>query len=231
MATMKLEGHLRRREPIMPAAPETGEGVTGVSQPVGETTLQRDDESFSFVACVSDMALLEANLLASPCLDAGSPNEVIVVKGCPAAANGLKLAFEWARREWIACVHQDVFLPRGWDQLVTDQLKEAERRFGPIGVAGVYGVGEAIVPDEPDTAARRRTDWLGERPRPRAPRWARAPRARGDARRDRAGHSSKFGPAVRSGAWFYLYGADICLQRRTRAGRGGIGRTVPSQFV
>ena len=29
------------------------------------------------------------------------------------------------------------------------QLQEAERRFGPIGVAGVYGVGKAIAADDP----------------------------------------------------------------------------------
>ncbi len=196
----------------VPAVSETGEGVTGVSQPVGETTLQRDDESFSFVACVSNMALLEANLLASPCLDAGSPNEVIVVKGCPAAANGLKLAFEWARREWIACVHQDVFLPRGRDQLVTDQLKEAERRFGPIGVAGVYGVGAAITTDEPgQPLGAERIGWVNDRGRvlrdgPELP--ARVATLDEIVLVIRRNSGLRFDPEL----GFYLYGADICLQ-------------------
>jgi hypothetical protein len=50
------------------------------------------------------------------------------------------------------CVHQDVYLPEGWDRCLAQQLREAERtsassvepRFGPIGVAGVYGVGPVL---------------------------------------------------------------------------------------
>jgi hypothetical protein len=45
----------------------------------------------SFVACVSSQETLHADLLASPCLDADSPHEVILVKNCPSAADGLNL--------------------------------------------------------------------------------------------------------------------------------------------
>ena len=37
-----------------------------------------------------------------------------------------------------------MFLPAGWDHTLLEQLHTAEQQFGPIGVAGVYGVGPAI---------------------------------------------------------------------------------------
>jgi hypothetical protein len=41
-------------------------------------------------------------------------------------------------------LHQDVVVPNGWDKMAMQQLSLAELRFGPIGVAGVYGVGPVI---------------------------------------------------------------------------------------
>ena len=50
---------------------------------------------------------------------------------------------------------------------LAQQLHEAEQRFGPIGVAGVYGVGEVIVPSRSGTAARAERHRLGRRSRTR----------------------------------------------------------------
>ncbi len=116
--------------------------------------------ALSFVACVSDSAILEANLLSSPCLNDGSPNESIVIRNCPSAADGLNIGIARAEAEWVVCVHQDVWLPAGWDRNVAEQLEDAERRLGPIGVAGVYGVGEVIAPRCVRVAGRR-AHWLG----------------------------------------------------------------------
>jgi glycosyltransferase involved in cell wall biosynthesis len=96
----------------------------------------------SFIVCVSDETLLAENLLASPCLQAGSPHEVISLLKAPNAADGLNFALERAEHDWLVLVHQDVYLPPGWDRLAMQQLRQAERRFGTIGIAGVYGVGE-----------------------------------------------------------------------------------------
>jgi hypothetical protein len=100
--------------------------------------------ALTFVVCLSDDSILKANLLASPCLGPGSPHEVMAIRNAPSAAAGLRMGLERARNWWVVCVHQDVFLPEGWDQRLARQLAEAERRFGPIGVAGVYGVGEIV---------------------------------------------------------------------------------------
>ena len=100
--------------------------------------------ALSFVACISDDAVVQANLLASPCLSQDSPHEVILVKSCKSAADGLNLGLSRAQAGWVVCIHQDVALPGGWDHKLLEQLQAAERQFGPIGVAGVYGVGPAI---------------------------------------------------------------------------------------
>jgi Glycosyl transferase family 2 len=86
----------------------------------------------SFVVCVSDPEILGANLRASPCLSSGSPHEVISVRNAPNAAAGLNLGLERAKNEWVVCVHQDVYLPRGWDRRLVDQLDEAESCWRPI---------------------------------------------------------------------------------------------------
>jgi hypothetical protein len=95
---------------------------------------------FSFVACVADEQVLQANLLRSPCLEPGTPHEVILLRGCPSAADGLNAGLARARHPLVVCLHQDVYLPDGWDRRFRLQYLLAERRFGPLGVAGVYGV-------------------------------------------------------------------------------------------
>lgn len=61
----------------------------------------------------------------------------------------MNIALDRTEHEFVVCIHQDVYLPSGWDRCLMQQLHEAERRFGPIGVAGVYGVGEVIAPEDP----------------------------------------------------------------------------------
>ena len=50
--------------------------------------------------------------------------------------------------------------------ILGEQLREAEVRFGPIGVAGVYGVGDAIAPRDPtQPLASERIGWVVDRGR------------------------------------------------------------------
>jgi hypothetical protein len=46
-----------------------------------------------------------------------------------------------ARDKLVVCVHQDVYPPAEWGRLILFQYRMTKRRFGPIGVAGVYGIG------------------------------------------------------------------------------------------
>jgi SAM-dependent methyltransferase len=99
-----------------------------------------DNVPLSIVACVSDESILQSNLLASPDLGAGSPHEIILSRGCSSAAAGLNPGIEQARHPLVVLTHQDVYLPRGWPARLVRAYRRAERRFGSLGVAGVYGV-------------------------------------------------------------------------------------------
>src|SRR5207248_4684461 len=107
-----------------------------------------------------------------------------------------------------------------WDRQVVDQYRRAERRFGPIGVAGVYGVGPVrAAPGQP--LAAERIGRVVDRGRmledgPELP----APAATLDellliVRRDTP---LRFDPAL----GFHLYGADLCFQ----AGERGLAVVV-----
>lgn len=94
----------------------------------------------SFVTCAANQAVLEANLLSSPCLAPGSPHEVIVTRNCANAAEGLNRGLAAARNEVVICLHQDVWLPQDWPRRFWQQYDLASALHGTIGVAGVYGV-------------------------------------------------------------------------------------------
>jgi hypothetical protein len=64
------------------------------------------ERSLSFVACISDDELPRSNLLSSPCLSQRSPHEVILVRSCKSAADGLNLGLRQAKPGWVACIHQ-----------------------------------------------------------------------------------------------------------------------------
>jgi hypothetical protein len=175
-----------------------------------------DEITFSFVACVSNRPALKRNLLASPCLGAGSRHEVILIKNCPSAAAGLNFGLETAKCEWVVCVHQDDYLPKGWDRCLARQLLEAERRFGPVGVAGVYGVGEVESPRSPRLPlGATRIGWVVDRNRvlrdgtDLPTRVATLDELLLVVRRDT---TMRFDSDV----GFHRYGADICMQARER---------------
>ncbi len=162
----------------------------------------------SFVACISDDELLQSNLLASPCLSQDSPHEVILVKNCKNAADGLNIGVGRAKCGWVICIHQDVALPSGWDHKLLEQLQAAERQFGPIGVAGVYGVRPPIQQNRALAANRigqvvDRGRILHERPKLPA-RVATLDELLLIVPRNTP---LRFDPAL----GFHLYGADLCL--------------------
>jgi hypothetical protein len=120
-----------------------------------------------FVAGISDDEVLGNNLMASHCV-AGpdSPHQTILVRDGRNVGAKLNLGMERARSEWAVCLHQDVWLPPGWDLTLAQQIQEAERRFGPIRVAGAYGVGDVIARrDLTQPLAAERIGWVVDRGR------------------------------------------------------------------
>ena len=98
----------------------------------------------SFVACVSDLEVLRQRLLSSACLKPGGC-KLTVYFNAASAAEGFNAAI--ASQEsfasggsWLVWVHQDVFLPEGWETRFEKGLTEAVQRFPKLAVAGVYGI-------------------------------------------------------------------------------------------
>lgn len=94
-----------------------------------------------FVSCVSRWEVARQRLLASPCLARGVGHPLVLHwnAGSAAAAVNAVLDSRPAAR-WVVWVHQDVFLPQGWDALFLQRLDEAQRQWPRLAVAGVYGV-------------------------------------------------------------------------------------------
>jgi SAM-dependent methyltransferase len=94
----------------------------------------------TFVACVNDDLQSNSNLLRSPCLQPGTPHEIVLMRGQSSAAQGFNAALDRARHDLVVFVQQDMYLPRGWDSRFVDAFDDAERRFAPLGVAGAFGL-------------------------------------------------------------------------------------------
>lgn len=93
----------------------------------------------SFVVCVSDTEILSTNLMTSPCLAHDSAHQLILVYSCRSAAEGFNRGMTLAGGDIIVFVHQDVFLPAGWDKLFISGFVEARNQM-PAEVVGVYGL-------------------------------------------------------------------------------------------
>jgi hypothetical protein len=170
-------------------------------------------QPLTFAVCVNDEASLQTNLLASPCLRAGTAHELLPARGCRTIADGLNAAVARARHHWVVCVHQDVYLPEGWDRVLAARLAEAEARFGPIGVAGVIGTADGG-PAEPN-AATPLVGWVLDRDR--LLRGLMTLPARAETLDELVlvlprGTPLRFDSAL----GFHFYGADLCLQARER---------------
>ena len=104
----------------------------------------------SFVVCVSDKEVLESNLLRSPCVQRSSTHQLICITDCTSAAQGFEYGLIQASGNILCFVHQDVFLPQGWDERFLQGVLSVRKLFGAE-VIGVYGYG---------------VDTEGNRPRP-----------------------------------------------------------------
>lgn len=94
----------------------------------------------AWVTAVSDRAVLARHLLASDDVAAGL-RPLYIVAGARSAAEAFNPVIEGLRGPgWVVWVHQDVRLPQGWLSRFETALAEAQRRLGPLAVAGVYGV-------------------------------------------------------------------------------------------
>jgi SAM-dependent methyltransferase len=170
-------------------------------------------EPLTVACCVANEATLRANLLASPCLAPGTPHEVLLARGCRSIADGLNAAVARAKHRWVVCAHQDVYLPEGWDRRLQQQLRQAEEKYGPLGVAGV--IGTATEGPVPPNGVAPLVGWAVDRDRV-----LRGPEplpARAETLDELAlvlpqGTPLRLDPAL----GFHFYAADLCMQARQR---------------
>jgi len=100
-----------------------------------------------FVSCASNLEVLGERLLSSACLQPGGYT-LAAYFNAPSAAHGFNAAMAAASGTpagpaWLVWVHQDVFLPDGWDTRFVQALKEAMLAFPKLAVVGVYGIAQA----------------------------------------------------------------------------------------
>ncbi|MGQ9591879.1 MAG: sulfatase-like hydrolase/transferase [Planctomycetota bacterium] len=100
-------------------------------------------EPVSFVVAVNDREELRTNLLASPVARSRDHEWILVEnEGNRRYASISELyddAMARAKNDLVFFVHQDVFLPEGWEERVFSQLRELEKidpRWGVVGAVG-----------------------------------------------------------------------------------------------
>lgn len=91
------------------------------------------------IASYGDHATFDNAAGASPAIT-DPRNEAFVVWNQTSA----RAAFEHARlhgtKEWLVYTHHDVYIPKNWGPRFWSAVRAAETKFGPVGVAGVFGV-------------------------------------------------------------------------------------------
>lgn len=94
----------------------------------------------TFVSCVNRPEVAQRCLLASPCLQPEQGHQLILASGMTSAGQGAQWGARLARHHWMVLLHQDVYLPEGWDTRFLVSLAAAEQAFPGVALAGVYGV-------------------------------------------------------------------------------------------
>ncbi len=95
---------------------------------------------FLFVSCVSQWDVARDRLLASPCLQAGKHPLWLRWNASSAAQAFNDVMDARPTQRWVVWVHQDVFLPEGWETLFRHAIDQADQQLGPLSVVGTYGV-------------------------------------------------------------------------------------------
>lgn len=94
--------------------------------------------NFTLVSAVNNEAVLDSSLLSSPNLSAASA--VILKRGYSSAARAYNSALDEANTDIVVFVHQDVFLPEGWDARFKAAMAQLSKADPDWAVAGAWGV-------------------------------------------------------------------------------------------
>jgi hypothetical protein len=91
---------------------------------------------FAIVAAVNDHASLIRDLSASRC----ASGRIVIVEGQSSAGAAYNTGMHKCSEEIVAFVHQDVYLPMGWEQRLAAAVDQLEAASEPWAVLGVWGI-------------------------------------------------------------------------------------------
>jgi hypothetical protein len=107
-----------------------------------ENTMQDTIGRYSIVfACASNNeAVLRNNLLQSPVFSK-SRSKLHIESGAKSASIAYNRALQSTSEELVVFLHQDVFLPKGWDDLLLARVNEVAELDPEWALVGSYGIG------------------------------------------------------------------------------------------
>jgi glycosyltransferase involved in cell wall biosynthesis len=96
--------------------------------------------SITLVAAVNNKAVLQDNLLASPCIRNPEITELLLQEGFSSASAAYNDALEKSRNDVIVFAHQDMYFPESWVFDLGRSLQWLEREDAAWGILGCFGV-------------------------------------------------------------------------------------------
>jgi hypothetical protein len=102
--------------------------------------------SLTIVVAVNDEAILARNLARSPVVESGCV-PLIALRNQPSAARAYNSGLASAESEYVAFVHQDVYLPRNWRanlEAAVGALNATDPDWAVIGSVGVCQRGKVV---------------------------------------------------------------------------------------
>jgi hypothetical protein len=95
--------------------------------------------SFSLIVAVNDEEVLNTSLLASP--DIKDMCDIVLQTNPPSAAIAFNEGIRKAQGDILIFAHQDVFLPAGWHNAVSQAIHCLNQAQSKWAVLGVFGIG------------------------------------------------------------------------------------------
>ena len=104
--------------------------------PVDET----DYPGLAFaVPTYGDLKTFNESTAASPAIN-DPRNELYTLYDRTTPRDVMDLAVKESKKEWVVFTHHDVYIPKIWGPRFWNEIKRAEKQFGPLGAVGIFGV-------------------------------------------------------------------------------------------
>ncbi len=110
----------------------------GRLDPVQEQSFP-DPFALTFIVPTSNPQIWGDYLLSSAIFQQEHPHQIIRLNNQNSAAEALANGLREAQNEIVVFVHQDVYLPEGWDRQFCQRILEVEAKYGSFGMIGVNG--------------------------------------------------------------------------------------------